>query len=859
MKFNVSKGNFKITKKFSKIKNKKMKLNLKFYKLILLMLLVSSISSAQQNTNGWFWANGRAQSNNLNWVRIIDPTHYYAVGDNGTFMKSSDGGESWIINSQAGIPDNSFGAGASHRLNTAWFFDANTGIVAGQSAYNENIKIRRTTNGGESFSTIDLGASTGSPRVYDIHFINSTTGFLCGSANVKAFKTTNAGLNWTAMSNFPATAYNFNCIYAVNENNIIIGIESSGLYRNILRTTNGGASWIDQTLPGSVIVDFKDIVFQNANTGFICGNSVATNPSYFASTTDGGVSWIESVFPNKEHGLYDLRFKGAKVYALGASFTSYFTSSDLGVTWDSVYFNDLSNVDQPFLWFVFAFDINSNNEIVVGMNGKVNVSYDGGNTWRNKNYAVGKNDVNFQSVFAQPGTNNVWAGGGAGRIVRSTNGGNNWSLTQTTNSFAYYQIEMLNSQTGYAVGGDLYSGVGYCVKTTNGGVTWENKSITTPNTPIYGLDFINTNTGWIFGGYPFGSPGVIAKTTNGGATWIDQPIPGVTNVISNGQFADANTGYCYSGSNFWKSTNGGTNWNLVSTKPPGIFKSLQVFSGNNIFLANSRTIYKSSNGGVTWDSVSVPATEDVIFNMNWIDFSDGTVVGTQGYTAKTRDGGLTWTERNTGTSSLWKVSMANKDTVYTSCAINVYGAIFRLYDVSTTTSLNLTVGLQGFRNGAAQISDSVKCHLRNSVSPFNEIEVSSAVLNTAGEAVFTFNSAPSGSYYLEITHRNSIETWSASPVSITTGGSVSYNFTTAASQAYGNNLILKDGKYCDYGGDVNQNGLVDLTDVVIINNAATVFTTGYVVQDVNGDNLVDLSDLILALNNSTMFVTSVTP
>ena len=837
-----------------------MKLNTKLYLLILMLLTFSCLSHAQQNTNGWFWVNGQAQANNLNWVRIIDPTHYYAVGENGTFMKSSDGGDTWKINSQAGVPDNSFGAGASYRLNTAWFFDANTGIVAGQSAYNENIKIRRTTNGGETFSSIDLGTSTGSPRINDIHFINSTTGFLCGSSNVKVFKTTNAGLNWTAMSNLPVTAYNFNCIYAINENNIIIGTESSGLYRNILRTTNGGATWIEQTLPGSVIVSFKDIIFQNANTGFICGNSVATNPNYFASTTDGGANWTEAVFPNKQNGLYDLRFKGAKVYALGASFTSYFTSSDLGVTWDSVYFNDPSNLNQPYLWFVYAFDINSNNEIVVGMNGKVNVSYDGGSTWRNKNYSVGNNDITFYSVYAQPGTNNVWAGGGGGRIVRSTNNGTNWTLTQTSNSFAYYELEMVNSQTGYAAGGNLSAGVGYCVKTTNGGVTWTNLPITTPNTPIYGVNFINANTGWIFGGYPFGSPGVIAKTTNGGASWFDQGIPGFTNVISNGEFTDANTGYCYSGTNLWKSTNGGTNWTLMTTRPVGQnYTEIQTFPNNTIFVSGGRKIFKSSNGGLNWDSVSVPATQDVIFNMDWIDLYNGTVVGVQGYTAKTRDGGLTWTERNTGTSTVPGVSMANKDTVYTVCDRNVWGAIFRLYDVSTSTNLNLTIGIQGFWNGSAQITDTVTCHLRNSVSPYNVVEVSKAVLNSSGNAVFTFNSAPSGSYYLEITHRNSLETWSGSPIAITAGGSVSYNFTTAASQAFGNNMILKSGRYCDYSGDVNQDGLVDLTDVVIINNAASVFTTGYVVQDVNGDNLVDLSDLIVTLNNASVFVSKLTP
>ena len=837
----------------------KMKLKTKSFLLLVLLCLTSQYSFSQQNLNGWYWVNGQPQANDLNWVKIVDATHYYAVGEQGTFMRSSDGGETWTINSQAGVSDPLFGSGATLRLYSGWFFDANTGFVTGQSEFGET-KIRKTTDGGNNFFDVSLGLNNSVSRISDIYFINSTTGFLCGNNSVKAFKTTNAGLNWVQMSNLPVTAFDYECVYAIDENNILMGTNSAGMYRNVVRTTNGGATWINQNLPGSLVVDFKDIVFKNASTGFICGNSEANNPSYFATTTDGGASWVEEVFPNKQHGLYDLHYKGSKVYALGASFTKYYTSSNNGLTWDSVSFDDPSNSNQPFQWFVYSFDINSNNEIVVGARGKVNVSYDGGSSWRNKNYAVGNNEANIQSVYAQPGTSNVWAGDGLGRIVRSTNGGDNWSIYQTTNSYSYYQIEMLNSQTGYAVGGNLSAGVGYCVKTINGGVTWSNLPITTPTTPIYGLDFINENTGWIFGGYPFGSPGVIAKTTNGGVSWFSQGIPGYNNVISNGQFADANTGFCYSGPNVWKSTNGGNTWDSLTTRPKGVqFKSLQVFSNNNIFVSSGKAIYKSYNGGSTWDSVFIPTNEDLIFGMNWVDFSNGTVVGTQGYTAKTRDGGLTWTERNTGTSSLWKVSMANRDTVYTSCAINVFGAIFRLYDVSTTTNLNLTVGIQGFWNGTSQVSDTVECHLRNSVSPYNEVAVSTAVLNTSGNANFVFDSAPSGTYYLEITHRNSLETWSGSPIAITSGGSFAYNFTTAASQAYGNNMTLKLGRYCDYSGDVNQDGQVDLSDVVLINNASSVFTTGYVAQDVNGDDIVDLSDMVITLNNSNLFVSKVIP
>ena len=67
------------------------------------------------------------------------------------------------------------------------------------------------------------------------------------------------------------------------------------------------------------------------------------------------------------------------------------------------------------------------------------------------------------------------------------------------------------------------------------------------------------------------------------------------------------------------------------------------------------------------------------------------------------------------------------------------------------------------------------------------------------------------------------------------------------------------GGYVLYGGDVNQDGIVDLSDLVIISNGASNFQTGYVVADANGDSIVDLADMVLTQNNSSIFVAKVTP
>lgn len=94
------------------------------------------------------------------------------------------------------------------------------------------------------------------------------------------------------------------------------------------------------------------------------------------------------------------------------------------------------------------------------------------------------------------------------------------------------------------------------------------------------------------------------------------------------------------------------------------------------------------------------------------------------------------------------------------------------------------------------------------------------------------------------------------------GDTIDYDFTSSASQAYGNNMIQVDAspvRFAIYSGDVNQDGTVDATDALAIDNDASNFLTGYVNSDVNGDEIVDASDALLVDNNASNFVSAVTP
>lgn len=135
--------------------------------------------------------------------------------------------------------------------------------------------------------------------------------------------------------------------------------------------------------------------------------------------------------------------------------------------------------------------------------------------------------------------------------------------------------------------------------------------------------------------------------------------------------------------------------------------------------------------------------------------------------------------------------------------------------------------------------------------------VSNVNLSTTGDASVTIPAALNGNYYIAIKHRNSIETVSATPISFSSN-TTTFNFD-ALSKAFGNNLYGVGSDYLIYGGDNNQDGLVDSSDMIATDNDVTAFATGYLVTDVNGDGLVDSSDMILIDNNASAFISSVLP
>ena len=152
--------------------------------------------------------------------------------------------------------------------------------------------------------------------------------------------------------------------------------------------------------------------------------------------------------------------------------------------------------------------------------------------------------------------------------------------------------------------------------------------------------------------------------------------------------------------------------------------------------------------------------------------------------------------------------------------------------------------------------DSIITQLRSLSPPYNVISEWAIIWGPGfvGSIRVPLNDENLGNlYYVVLKHRNSIETWSANPVMIG-ADSTAYDFTTSVNQAFGSNMVLVEGLAAIYGGDVNQDGSIDLSDVITIENDVTSFTTGNAVTDLDGNGIVDLSDLLIAHNNAANFV-----
>ncbi len=261
-------------------------------------------------------------------------------------------------------------------------------------AVGDNGIVIMTTDGGENWSSLNIGVNC---TLSEVYFINDSIGFLCSMAYLtdagKVFKTTDMGETWTdtvlgitpTMSLYGMTANNEK-IFVIGMNGVIF---SSG---------DTGETWDSDTIGVSV---FRDIYFPTNDTGY-----VVSQIGGVYRTTDGGDNWDSVSFVSISNPMSIGFVDGDTGIVVGIS-GGIMKTTDAGETWDIVPFSSI--VDLYSVRFYY------NTGYIVGNNATILTSSDYGSTWQDESISEINNflyDIQFSDSIVG------YAIGGNGTVVK---------------------------------------------------------------------------------------------------------------------------------------------------------------------------------------------------------------------------------------------------------------------------------------------------------------------------------------------------------------------------------------------------------------------------------------------------------
>ncbi|MBV6477655.1 MAG: hypothetical protein HGGPFJEG_00396 [Ignavibacteria bacterium] len=669
-------------------------------------------------------------------------------------------------------------------------------------------------------------------------------------------------------------------------------------YKNIYTLDIGNPNWLLNTsgINPTHYPFFASMSRTNISTAYIAGGSDAGSPIVY-KTTNGGMNWTsvlltvnnQNIFTGWSghggdrgwsYGEYALGFQCSpvnpdKVIITDLGFPHITTNG--GLTWNQAYLNpedqNPANAPTPTgksyrtsglentscWWLTWADSLN-----IFGSYSDIRGtrSTDGGNNW-SFNYTGHTNNTMYMSV-KHPTSSILYAAtssvhdmyqstyltdarinGGLGRVLFSTNKGQTW---QTLHDFGhpviFLALDPNNANRMYAsVIHSTLGGIFVSNDIQNGSSSIWTKLTNPPRTEGHPFNVRVLNDGTLLCSYSgrrnssgtFTPSSGIFISTNSGAAWIDRSHTGMyywtKDVIVDPHDAGQNVWYgcVFSGwggppnglGGLYKTTNRGINWTRIN--------NLDRVGSCTISPVNPDEMYMSTEVNGLWYSSNINTGTPVFTQVSGYKFRQPERIFFNPFNA----------------NEVWVTSFGNGIKVG--------------YTNPLPLTLNITLGIEGFWNGVTQTPDTIKLYLRNNISPYSSMDSSTVIINSSGNATGNFSNATGGNYYIQTKHRNALETWSSSALYFTNGSVTNYNFTLSQSQAFGNNQILKTSKWCLYSGDANNDGIIDAVDILLIDNDASNFLTGYKNTDINGDNIIDGLDISITDNNAAGFVSVIKP
>ena len=240
--------------------------------------------------------------------------------------------------------------------------------------------------------------------------------------------------------------------------------------------------------------NLNSLIFVNDYKGFIAGDS----GSLFSSV-DGGISWkqIKSNFNNNFNSFANA---DDRTFVVGSEgFIAYLNNktqikkinSNSTDTFFKIYFLDPSSA------------------FIVGGNGAIYSSYDGGLTWNKIQSNITENL--FSICFSDP-QNGVIVGWN-GTVLKTEDSGLSWQKADINTKSYLKDVLFVNEFLGFIIGGE-----GKLFRTENGGDDWDELEIDT-DAGLYKISFFNNENGMILS-----NRGDVFISNDAGKNWIKKNV-----------------------------------------------------------------------------------------------------------------------------------------------------------------------------------------------------------------------------------------------------------------------------------------------------------------------------------------------
>jgi photosystem II stability/assembly factor-like uncharacterized protein len=611
-------------------------------------------------------------------LHFVSASLGWASNGSGTLYRTSDGGDTW----------NSTALGFS--INSLFFLDATTGWAGGNWG-----QVARTTDGGLTWTVVQLPSAYA--PITDLYFKNAQEGWISDGFETRT--TRDGGVTWAyaLFTGYPAQFGSLGFADADFGLALSTGLGPPVTEAKYYKTYDGGISWTQAAIPRALGLSKLKLVDKAHGWAIGSGQimqylapSVSCNVNYLTYVNSPAAPVVTANGANEVFcaGSSILLTASGCVGTLGWSTGA--TTASITVTPPSPTLytatctanngcqsrtNYSSGVvPQPTLSSNGPTCADANVQLTASGSGVVTTNLSWKRDGRVVAQGVDKHFANLAGTYTVQDTvrqgvwlpyasvasgqtylslsfaddTHGWAISGNKRLLKTTDGGNNWLPLTHSFDLSFYDgladVEFKSPTLGWV------SSQSKLFKTTDGGLTWTRQH-TNVNLQFNDLFFLDDQLGWAAGADNsfYLARGYVLRTTDGGQTWQEAHLS-QNSPIKRVQFVSASVGWAFgsNGYDLYKSTDGGATWqrqNLVSPQSqfPPLITSMDFQNPMQGWVGTATSLFKTQDGGTIWSEVALPsgsgsATEpyalDISNSSGWVLSKDAAYY--------TTDGGKSW-------------------------------------------------------------------------------------------------------------------------------------------------------------------------------------------------------------------------